>query len=105
MKKSELIEIIIEVLAGSAAPNGAVGNTSKVSSDVSYVAKVMNTTPSVQLSLKRINNPIEFKQEFQDFVGRLGIKKPGDPDKTKTAYSKSQLLSAVNTAFTELDWK
>lgn len=96
MKKSELREIVREVLAG---------NTNKVSSDVSYVSKVMNTTPSVQLALKKINNPIEFKQEFEDFVGRLGIKKPSDPDKTKTSYSKSQLVSAINTAFTELDWK
>ena len=102
MKKSELRELVREVLNTTTAPNPVTG---KVASDVSYVTKTMNTSPSIQLALKRINNPVEFKEEFEDFVGRLGIKAPGNPDKTKTAYSKSQLISAVNKAFIELDWK
>jgi len=95
MKKSELVKIIRE----------AVATQSKLSGDVAAAEKAIDSNSTVSRSLLKINNATEFMQEFQQWVQDLGISSSDTKVQGKTPVTKGTLISAVNKALTDLNWK
>lgn len=95
MKKSELVKIVRE----------AIATQTKVSGDVVAAEKSIDSNSTTSRALLRYNNATEFYDGFKEWLGNLGISSPNNKVQGKTPVTKGTLLSAVNKALADLDWK
>ena len=95
MKKSELVKIIKEAVAAQ----------NKISGDVVAGEKSIDSNSTTSRALLRYNNATEFYQGFEEWIKNLGISSPNNKVQGKTPVTKGTLLSAVNKALGDLDWK
>lgn len=95
MKKSELVKIIKE----------AVATQYKISGDVVAGEKSIDSNSTTSRALLRYNNATEFYDGFKEWIQNLGICSTNNKVQGKTPVSKGTLISAVNKALADLNWK
>jgi hypothetical protein len=95
MKKSELVKIVREVTEAQ----------SKTSGDVIAGEKAIDSNSTTSKALLRYNNATEFYDGFKEWIQNLGITSTNNKVQGKTPVTKGTVLSAVNKALADLNWK